>query len=60
MIEARHVDVLAVRAVILLVAAAVERRHVPLHVEANLLAQIAADHVGAVADAVRISVRISS
>ena len=52
--EARHVDVLAADAAIVLDRLAEQRGMKPGDVHADLLAQIPADHVGAVAEAVRV------
>ena len=60
MVEARHVDVLAADAAVVAGRRADEPREEAAHVEADLLAEVAADHVGAVADAVRVCVPTSS
>ena len=57
MIEARHVDVLAADAIVVLHRRAEQLRHEAEHVQAHLLAQIAADHVGRIADAVGMAAR---
>ena len=58
MIESRHVDVFAADAVVVLHRRAEQFRHEAEHVQPNLLAQIAADHIGRVADAVRMPARL--
>ena len=60
MIEARHVDVLAADAAIVAGRRAGERGQDAARVESDLLAQIAADDVRAVAEAVRVPVATSS
>ena len=56
-VEAREVDVRAVDAVVVVETVAVERGHDAAQIQANLLAQIAADDVAAVPDAVGMLLR---
>ena len=58
MVEARHVDVLAADAAVVPRGRAYERGQVAAHVEPDLLAEVAADHVRSVADAVRVRRRL--
>ena len=57
MVEARHIDVFAADAVVVLRGAADQFRQESEHVEADLFAEIAADDVGRIADAVGMRVR---
>ena len=54
-VEARQVDVLAADAVVILRRRAEQLGHKAEHVQPHLLAQIPADHVGRIADAVRVA-----
>ena len=51
-VEARHVRVLAADAAVVARRRSVQRRHEPAGMEAHLFAEVAADDVAAVADAV--------
>ena len=57
MVEPRQVDVLAADAAIVAGRRADQRRQVAGRVEADLLTQVAADHVGTVAQAVGVALR---
>ena len=57
MVEAGHVDVLAADTAVVPCRCTHERREVSGDVEADLLAQVAADDVGAVAEPVRMAFR---
>src|SRR5439155_5777901 len=57
-VEPRHVHVLAADPAIVLPGLAVEIGEEALHVDPDLLAEVAPDHVGAVADAVGMALRL--
>src|SRR6476620_5050780 len=58
MVEARHVDVLAADAAVVSRRRPDEYRQEAGDVQTNLLAEKSADHIGSVADAVRVALRL--
>ena len=54
MIETRHVDMLAANSAIVPRRCALQRRQITSRVQPDLLAQVTTDHIGSIAEAVRV------